>query len=55
VEFAAFAAGGAAAATCGELEVDLSILAFEWEIWDLGKVVYADAIVDVFVNENTSG
>jgi hypothetical protein len=40
---------------CGKLQVDLSVLAFVWETWDLGKVVDANVFVDVYANENTSG
>jgi hypothetical protein len=48
VEFVAFAIIGedaaAAAAACGKkFKVDLSVLIFEWESWDLDKVVDADA------------
>jgi hypothetical protein len=56
VELVAFAALGAAAATCGKLKADLYILAFEWETWDLGKVVDANAFVDVYASKkNTFG
>lgn len=43
VEVVAFAAIGAAAAAWGKLKVDLSVLALEWESWDVGKVVDTDA------------
>lgn len=50
MEFVAFAiigedaAAAAAAAACGKkFKVDLSVLIFEWESWDLDKVVDADA------------